>query len=68
MTVNYSLAAATATGLTFWRLLRLWRGSVWKLVVVELLVWSACCILLATGYIFFIKVSSPSTRFTKTHS
>ncbi|KAK6750259.1 hypothetical protein RB195_002321 [Necator americanus] len=55
MTVQYSLAAATATGLTFWRLLRLWRGSVWKLVVVELIVWAVCCVALAISYFFLVK-------------
>ncbi|CAJ0600947.1 unnamed protein product [Cylicocyclus nassatus] len=55
MTVQYSLAAATATGLTFMRLLRAWRGSVWKLVAVELLVWEAGCILLTLVYYNFIK-------------
>ncbi|WKY05309.1 hypothetical protein Q1695_005932 [Nippostrongylus brasiliensis] len=59
MTVQYSLAAATATGMTFLRLLLLWRGSVWKHVLFELLLWSLGCISLAMIYLTFIKEGSP---------
>ncbi|KJH51881.1 Bestrophin [Dictyocaulus viviparus] len=57
MTVQYSLQAATATGLSFLRLLLQWRGSVWKLVVIELIIWAVGCIMLAMIYLYFIKSS-----------
>ncbi|VDL75805.1 unnamed protein product [Nippostrongylus brasiliensis] len=45
--------------MTFLRLLLLWRGSVWKHVLFELLLWSLGCISLAMVYLTFIKEGSP---------
>ncbi|KAJ1374315.1 hypothetical protein KIN20_036981 [Parelaphostrongylus tenuis] len=45
----------TTFGLSFLRLLLYWRGSVWKLVVIELVLWTAGCISLAFIYLYFVK-------------
>ncbi|XGW31959.1 hypothetical protein V3C99_010270, partial [Haemonchus contortus] len=55
MTVQYSLPAATAYGTAFLRLLLLWRGSVWKLVVIELLIWALGCTILTAVFLFVIE-------------
>ncbi|CAJ0561620.1 unnamed protein product, partial [Mesorhabditis spiculigera] len=39
MTINYNLAVSTSKPWTLFKLLLKWRGSIWKSVIVELIVW-----------------------------
>ncbi|CAJ0959115.1 unnamed protein product, partial [Mesorhabditis belari] len=39
MTINYNLAVSTSKPWTLFKLLLKWRGSIWKSVIVELVVW-----------------------------
>ncbi|KAK6022713.1 hypothetical protein TELCIR_25494 [Teladorsagia circumcincta] len=39
MTINYNLAVSTSKPWTLFKLLLKWRGSIWKAVILELVVW-----------------------------
>ncbi|VDK59926.1 unnamed protein product [Cylicostephanus goldi] len=39
MTINYNLAVSTSKPWTLFKLLLKWRGSIWKAVMLELVVW-----------------------------
>jgi hypothetical protein len=57
MTVSYNSEAATATFYNFAKLLLKWRGSVWKLIGIEMLVWSAVYFSFQAIYYFALRVS-----------
>ncbi|KHJ94038.1 hypothetical protein OESDEN_06042 [Oesophagostomum dentatum] len=56
MTVSYNSAVSSASAFTFFRLLLRWRGSIWKSIVYELLLWIFCY------YIVFVVY-----RYTLSH-
>ncbi|VDK69017.1 unnamed protein product [Cylicostephanus goldi] len=39
MTVSYNADVSSASGFTFFRLLLRWRGSIWKSIMLELVMW-----------------------------
>lgn len=54
MTVSYQSDVASSTSGGLFRLLWRWRGSVWKLVYMELFAFLAAYILLAVAYDFLL--------------
>ncbi|CAJ0579620.1 unnamed protein product, partial [Mesorhabditis spiculigera] len=67
MTVNYSLAAATAKWTNFFKLLIRWRGSLWKLVIFEYiawLFWTIALMLLAEFFVLETSLEKPLRDLT----
>ncbi|MFH4984661.1 hypothetical protein AB6A40_011370 [Gnathostoma spinigerum] len=50
MTISYNLAIASASPLNFFRLLFRWRGSIWKICLKELFVWTIIFIIITFIY------------------
>ncbi|KAI6227356.1 Bestrophin-like protein [Aphelenchoides fujianensis] len=63
MTVPYAKEAATATFYNFAKLMVKWKGSVWKLVMFEALIWSALYWSIQATYFFWIRNTEYNETF-----
>ncbi|KAI6230981.1 Bestrophin-like protein [Aphelenchoides besseyi] len=63
MTVSYAKEAATATFLNFAKLMVKWRGSVWKLVIYEAIIWSLVYFGIHTIYLLLLRDSVYNSTF-----
>ncbi|XGW25911.1 hypothetical protein V3C99_006930 [Haemonchus contortus] len=58
MTVSYNSAVSSNSTITFFRLLLRWRGSIWKSISGELLLWTICYYIVFVIYRFALTVQA----------
>uniref|UniRef100_A0A7E4UZX2 Bestrophin homolog n=1 Tax=Panagrellus redivivus TaxID=6233 RepID=A0A7E4UZX2_PANRE len=50
MTISYNLDVSSSSSWSFLRIIFRWRGSIWKSIFIELIVWTICFIIIACIY------------------
>ncbi|WKY08707.1 hypothetical protein Q1695_007883 [Nippostrongylus brasiliensis] len=61
MTVSYNSAVSSVSTFTFFRLLLRWRGSIWKSISGELLLWLVCYYIVFVVYRFALSAEQQQT-------
>lgn len=61
MTISYTLDVSQTTIRSFFKLLFRWRGSVWKAVIPQLIIWTLTYLIISAVYRFVLKGEAQET-------
>ncbi|KIH55892.1 hypothetical protein ANCDUO_13939 [Ancylostoma duodenale] len=68
MTVSYNAAVSSVSAFTFFRLLLRWRGSIWKSILYELLLWIGLYYVVFVIYRYVLSHDAQGFAFVHSHS